>query len=107
MKHFKKPDLSIWAFESDGSQDSFITPDMTPLTDEELAVLRAPKPLTTVEKLAELDAQNTLTQRNLRDFILLTVEALKLGQPIDLSPVLGISKVIAVEAQAVELRKQL
>jgi hypothetical protein len=64
-------------------------------------------PPTPLEQLAQLDAANMLTQRNLRDFILLTVEALKLGQPIDLSPVLGISKVIAVEAQAVELRKQL
>ena len=28
MKHYSKPDGTIWAFEDDGSQDSLITPDM-------------------------------------------------------------------------------
>ncbi len=42
MKHFKKPDGSIWAFESDGSQDDMITPDMTPLSDADLYALRNP-----------------------------------------------------------------
>jgi hypothetical protein len=42
MKHFTKPDGSIWAFESDGSQDRLITRDMTPISDAALAVLRAP-----------------------------------------------------------------
>lgn len=42
MKHFKKPDLSVWAFELDGSQDHLITEDMMPIIDEELAALRAP-----------------------------------------------------------------
>jgi hypothetical protein len=107
MKHFLKPDQSIWAFEADGSQDHLITEDMTPIGDAELEALRAPKPPTPLEQLAELDAANTLTQRNLRDFILLTVEALKLGKPVDLSPVLGISKVIAIEAEAKALRSQL
>lgn len=35
MKHFVKPDGSIWGFEADGSQDHLITPDMTPITIEE------------------------------------------------------------------------
>lgn len=58
MKHYKKPDGSIWAFESDGSQDTLITGDMMPLSDAELSALRnPPKPLTQVraEKLAQLD----------------------------------------------------
>lgn len=41
MKHFTKPDGSVWAFESDGSQDEFITEDMTPISDADLAALRA------------------------------------------------------------------
>ncbi len=42
MKHFQKPDATVWAFELDGSQDHLITPDMVALTDEALALLRAP-----------------------------------------------------------------
>lgn len=42
MKNFKKSDGSIWAFESDGSQDKLITADMTPISDADLAALRAP-----------------------------------------------------------------
>ncbi|MDO8385098.1 MAG: hypothetical protein Q7T13_01695 [Polaromonas sp.] len=30
MKHYKKPDGSVWAFEEDGSQDHLITVDMEP-----------------------------------------------------------------------------
>ena len=65
--------------------------------------------LTTLEKLAKLDAENTLTQRNLREFILLTVEAIKLAtnNAVDLSQVRGVSVVAAVEAQATVLRAQL
>lgn len=44
MKHYQKADGSVWAFESDGSQDALITPDMQYLTAEALAVLRAPPP---------------------------------------------------------------
>jgi hypothetical protein len=42
MKHYIKPDGSVWAFESDGSQDHLITDDMTAISDEALAALRAP-----------------------------------------------------------------
>lgn len=45
MKHFVKPDNSIWAFESDGSQDHLITQDMTPITIEERDALLAPPPV--------------------------------------------------------------
>jgi hypothetical protein len=41
MKHYLK-NGTVWAFESDGSQDGLITGDMTPISDEALAVLRAP-----------------------------------------------------------------
>ena len=39
MKHYQKPDGSVWAFEDDGSQDSLITPDMVQISQEAL-----PKP---------------------------------------------------------------
>jgi hypothetical protein len=48
MKHYKDATNQIYAFASDGSQDAFIKPEFTLLSDAELAVLRAP----TVEALA-------------------------------------------------------
>ena len=36
MKYFFDPSVGIRAFESDGSQDFLITPEMRPLTAEEL-----------------------------------------------------------------------
>jgi len=58
MKHYKKPDGSIWAFEPDGSQDDLITADMTPISDADLAALRAPTHLDLVaQALAETRAQ--------------------------------------------------
>ena len=44
MKNYQKHDGSIWAFETDGSQDELITSDMTPISDAALAILRAPPP---------------------------------------------------------------
>lgn len=63
MKHFQKPDGSIYAFESDGSQDGFITPDMVSISDAELAELRKPS-LAEVQaaKIAELKAAWDATQ---------------------------------------------
>lgn len=45
MKHYLKSDGSIWAFESDGSQDSFVTADMVLMTDAEISAHQNP-PLT-------------------------------------------------------------
>lgn len=45
MKHYVKPNNSVWAFESDGSQDHLITPDMTPITIEERDEILAPVPV--------------------------------------------------------------
>ena len=42
MKHFLKPDNSIWAFEENGSQDHLITGDMSPLSLVQLAALLIP-----------------------------------------------------------------
>lgn len=41
MKHYLRNDGSLWAFDSDGSQDDLISGDMAPLTDEQLAHHRA------------------------------------------------------------------
>lgn len=77
------------------------------LSAEELAALPVPQPPTPVELLAALERDYTLTQRNLRELILLTVEALKVGAPVDLSVLPGVQVVAAVEAEAAALRAQL
>lgn len=65
--------------------------------------------LTPSEKLAKLDADNQLTQRNLRETIMLMNEAFKTisAGALDLSQIPGVAQVYAVEAQAEALRAQL
>jgi hypothetical protein len=77
------------------------------VTEHEDAPATPETPPTVADQLATLDSTYALTQRNLRDFILLTTEALKLGQPVDLSQVRGVAMVMAVEAEAAALRAQL
>ena len=64
---------------------------------------------TVQEQLAQLDAENTLTQRNLREFILLTTEAIKVAtnNAVDLSQLPGVANVANVEARAAVLRAKL
>jgi len=47
MQFFKKPDGTVWAFESDGSQDELITEhgDLTPMTPEEVQAHLSPPAL--------------------------------------------------------------
>lgn len=55
MKYFFDPSVGVRAFESDDSQDFLITPDMRPLTAEELeAHLNPPSPATTREQIEAL-----------------------------------------------------
>lgn len=82
-----------------------------PLTDAEIAAISAyiPPPPTVQEQLAQLDAANALTQRNLRETVMLMAEAFKTvtNGAVDLSTIPGVAKVYAVEAQAAELRSLL
>ena len=82
-----------------------------PLTAAEIAAVEAyaaqtPSPQ---DLLNKLDADNMLTQRNLRETIMLMNEAFKLvsNNAVDLSNIPGVSQVYAVEAQAAVLRGQL
>ena len=64
---------------------------------------------TPLDLLQKLDAENALTQRNLRETIMLMNEAFKQisGGTLDLSKIPGVAAVYAVEAQAQALREQL
>ena len=75
---------------------------------EDAPVISAPTP-TPQNLLNKLDADNALTQRNLRETIMLMNEAFKLvsNNAVDLSNIPGVAQVYAVEAQAAALRAQL
>ena len=82
-----------------------------PLTAAEIAAVEAyaAQTPTAQDLLNKLDADNTLTQRNLRETIMLMNEAFKLvsNNSVDLSAIPGVAKVYAVEAEAAALRVQL
>ena len=82
------------------------TGETTELPDLPPAVVPAPTPQ---DLLAKLDAENQLTQRNLRETVMLMTEAFKTvtNGAVDLSAIPGVAKVYEVEAQAAVLRVQL
>ena len=103
---YKAPDNSIHFIEPEYAH--LLPAGCVPITDEEAQALRPKPPEPTVQdQLNALDETYKLTQRNLRDFILLVTEAMKTGDPIDLSVLPGVQVVAAVEAEAQALREQL
>ena len=77
------------------------------ITEEEAEALRpVPPPPTAQDLLNKLDADNALTQRNLRETVMLMAEAFKLisNNAVDLSTIPGVAKVYEVEAEAAALR---
>jgi len=61
MKHYKDPETNeIYAYESDGSQDEFIKEGLVPISDEDLAILRAP---TTDQLLRQLTSERKSQER--------------------------------------------
>jgi hypothetical protein len=105
--NYKAPDNSIHVLDDDSF--AYLLPEGSiAITDEEAEELRPkPPPPTVQDHLNALDAANALTQRNLRDFIIRTTEALKLGLPVDLTQIPMVANVAAVEAEAAALRAQL
>lgn len=78
-------------------------------TAAEIAAWEQSRLPTARDLLAKLDADNALTQRNLRETIMLMAEAFKAATngTVDLSQVRGVQMVYAVEAEAEALRAQL
>lgn len=79
-------------------------------TEQELVDIAATNiPATPLQALQRLDADNQLTQRNLRETIMLMNEAFKMvsNNAVDLSNIPGVAQVYAVEARAAALRAQL
>jgi hypothetical protein len=82
------------------------TRDYTP---DELVALPVSQPPTVQDQLNALDAANALTQRNLRETVMLMAEAFKQlsSGAVDLTQIPGVAKVYEVEAAASVLRGQL
>jgi hypothetical protein len=107
--HYKTPDNSVH-FLDDDYFVHLLPAGSIAITDEEAEALKPVPPEPTVQdKLAQLDADNTLTQRNLRETVMLMAEAFKTvtNGAVDLSTIPGVAKVYAVEAEAALLREQL
>ena len=106
--HYKAPDNSVHFIE-DPSFEYLLPAGSVPITDEEAAALTAPPPPSPKNLLDKLDGDNVLTQRNLRETVMLMTEAFKTvsNGAIDLSQIPGVAKVYEVEAQAAVLRGQL
>jgi len=106
--NYKAPDNSLHFIEPEFAH--MLPAGCVPITPEEAEALRpVPPPPTTQDLLNKLDADNTLTQRNLRETVMLMAEAFKLisNNAVDLSTIPGVAKVYAVEAEAAALRATL
>ena len=102
MLYFKDSIDGYYEFADDVPADWYA--HLTPTAQQIASVVMTP-----AQQLEKLDAENTLTQRNLRETIMLMNEAFKMvsNNAVDLSNIPGVSQVYAVEAQAAALRAQL
>ena len=107
--NYKAPDNSLH-FLDDDSFAHLLPAGSVPITEQEAEALRpVPQPPTVAQQLDALDAANALTQRNLRETVMLMAEAFKTisGGALNLSQIPGVAKVYEVETQAAVLRAQL
>ena len=106
--NYKAPDNSLHFIDPEYAH--MLPAGCVPITPEEAQAFRpVPPPPTTQDLLNKLDADNALTQRNLRETVMLMAEAFKLisNNAVDLSTIPGVAKVYEVEAEAAALRAQL
>lgn len=105
--NYKAPDNSLHFIEPAFAH--LLPAGSVPITAEEAEALKPVHTPTVAEQLAKLDAENALTQRNLREALMLLSEAVKLASnnAVDLTTIPGIAKVYQVEAEAAALRAAL
>ena len=108
LQNYKAPDNSLHCIEP---EFAYLLPlGCIAITEEEATALQTKSVEPTIrDKLAALDVENALTQRNLRETVMLMAEAFKTitQGAVDLTVIPGVAKVFEVEARASELRKQL
>lgn len=115
MPHYKDANNELFWFDTPEAAAHLVAQGHVEITDAEAKAIIAaikpialPSPTDAAGKLAQLDTDNHLTQRNLREFILLTAKAVQQLNPgLDLTQIPGIAKVAQVEAQAAALRATL
>ena len=109
MPNYKAPDNSIHVI--DPTFYYMLPKGCIAITEEEAESIRAASvpAQTPKDLLNKLDSENALTQRNLRETIMLMNEAFKTisSGALDLGQIPGVAQVYAVEAQAEALRAQL
>ena len=70
MKHFKDTSNNIYAYESDGSQDSYISSVLVPINDSDLAALRVTQAQAAQDALTYAEKRrvkyNSLNQNEMR-----------------------------------------
>ena len=106
--NYKAPDNSLHVIEPEFAH--LLPAGSVPITEQEAEALRpVPQPPTVAQQLDALDAANALTQRNLRETVMLMAEAFKqvTNGALDLSSVPGVARVYQVEAEAAVLRATL
>ena len=103
MLYFQDSDDGYYEFADDAPPEWYA--HLTPAAQQVPPVVVQ----TPAQQLAQLDADNPLTQRNLRETVMLMAEAFKTlsSGALDLSTIPGVAKVYEVEAQAAALRAQL
>ena len=110
MPYFKNQKEQLYWLDANDDPATWLPAGCVPITEAEAEALRpVPQPPTVAQQLDALDAANALTQRNLRETVMLMAEAFKqvTGGAVDMSTIPGVAKVYEVEAQAAVLRAQL
>jgi len=103
MKHYKKPDGSVWGFEDDGSQDKLITKDMAPLTQtEETQLFSNTEPSRRDAIPSELAAIDLAAIRPARAIALAVAQGKNVASGSE-----DLTKLTELEARAVALRAEL
>jgi len=101
MKHYlNKQTNEVYAYAADGSQDAYIKTGLVPISDEELAVLRAPTPAeilaasnaAILAQIAQIEAAQVRPTRELL---------------LDSANAFAKNKLAALDAQIATLRAQL
>lgn len=78
MKYYKDSSNNVFAYESDGSQDGFISPDLIKITEKEAISLANP-PLTMAELISIAESEKLARIKAASDKIALLSDAVELG----------------------------
>jgi hypothetical protein len=102
MKYYKDEQNQVYVYESDGSQDAYIKPGLTPITEYEADALRFPPP--TPEQIAEQRRAEILARLNEIDAASIRpLRAIAEGTAVEADH----AKLAELDAEAAELRTEL